>query len=313
MRQTFPKIPAAAAGISAAMGARDWALLIALSVLWGGSFLFQEVALRALPVLTLVSLRVGLAALVLWVVILGTGRRVPRGARIWVAFFGMGLLNNVIPFGLIVWGQTSIGAGLASILNATTPLFAVLVAGLLLADERFAARKLAGVALGFAGVVVMIGPEAAAGLGRDLWAQVAVLCAAISYACASVFGRRFRGMGLDPLVVAAGQVTGSALMLGPVASLVDHPWALPAPGAVPVVAMLGLAVLSTALAYVLYFRILASAGATNLALVTFLIPATAILLGWGLLGEQLTGGELAGMAGIAAGLICIDGRLLRRR
>lgn len=299
--------------ITPVMGRADWVMLLVLSLLWGGSFFLIGVIVTALPVLTIVALRVGLAALVLWAVLLATGRRIPAGRRVIGSLLAMGVLNNVIPFGLIVWGQTSIGAGLASILNATTPLFGVLVAGLVLADERGSARKLAGVMLGFAGVVVMIGPQALEGMGRAGWAQLAILGAAFSYACAGVFGRRFARWGVDPVAVAAGQVTASSLVLVPLALIVDRPWALPAPGAEIWAAVVALAVLATALAYVLYFRVLARAGATNILLVTFLVPVSAILLGVGLLGEVLTGAQLVGMALIGAGLAAIDGRLLKRR
>ena len=265
--------------------------------------------MRDLPTLSIVALRVGIAALVLWGVVGLLGRAVPRDPAVWAAFLGMGVLNNVIPFGLIVWGQHSIASGLASILNATTPLFTVAVAGLLLADERISGRKLAGLVLGLTGVAVMIGPAALAGLGRDVLAQLACLGGALSYGCAAVFGRRFRRLGVDPIVVAAAQVTASALLLVPAALFVDAPWTLPMPPLPTWAALLGLAVLSTAAAYVLYFQILQRAGATNVSLVTFLIPVSAIALGVLVLGEALTGGQLAGMALIALGLLAIDGRI----
>ncbi|WP_237402169.1 DMT family transporter [Rhodovulum sulfidophilum] len=294
------------------MGRAEWAMLLALSVLWGGSFLFVGIAVAELPTLTLVWLRVALAALVLWAAVAATGRRLPRAPRVWAAFLGMGLLNNVIPFSLIVAGQHSIASGLASILNATTPLFTVVVAGLLLADERPGRLQLAGVAAGLAGVAVMIGPDALAGLGTNALAQLAVLGGALSYACAAVFGRRFRHMGVDPLVTAAGQVGAATLLLSPAMLIADRPWTLPMPGAGTCAAVLGLAVLSTALAYLLYFRILARAGATSLSLVTFLIPVSAILLGGLVLDERLVPTDFAGMACIALGLAAVDGRLFRR-
>ncbi|WP_243628186.1 DMT family transporter [Rhodovulum sp. BSW8] len=294
------------------MGRAEWAMLLALSVLWGGSFLFVGIAVAELPTLTLVWLRVALAALVLWAAVAATGRRLPRVPRVWAAFLGMGLLNNVIPFSLIVAGQHSIASGLASILNATTPLFTVAVAGLLLADERLSRLKLCGVAAGLAGVAVMIGPDALAGLGTNALAQLAVLGGALSYACAAVFGRRFRRMRVDPLVTAAGQVGAATLLLSPAMLIVDRPWTLPMPGAATCAAVLGLAVLSTALAYLLYFRILARAGATSLSLVTFLIPVSAILLGGLVLGERLAPTDFAGMACIALGLAAVDGRIFRR-
>lgn len=297
------------APINRAMTPLEWGFLLALSVLWGGSFFFNGVALRAFPPLTLVVLRVGIAAVILFGVMRAMGVPVPRDGRVWAAFFGMGLLNNAIPFGLIVWGQTHIASGLASILNATTPLFTVVVAHCLTADEKMTAGRLAGVVLGLAGVVAMIGPTALAGIGLDVAAQGACLAAALSYAFAGVFGRRFRRMGVAPLATAAGQVTASTLMLLPLVALIDRPWTLAAPGLTAWSAILGLAALSTALAYVIYFRLLASAGATNLLLVTFLLPVSAILLGWLVLGERLDPRHFAGMALIGAGLAAIDGRL----
>jgi drug/metabolite transporter (DMT)-like permease len=222
------------------------------------------------------------------------------------------VLNNALPFCLIVWGQTQIASGLAAILNATTPLWTVLLAHALTRDERINAEKAAGVLVGFAGVAAMIGPALLAEIGADALAQLAVLAAAVSYAFAGIYGRRFRAMGVPPLVTATGQVTASTLLLLPLALAVDRPWQLALPGPTTVAAVLGFALLSTALAYVLYFRLLASAGATNLLLVTFLIPVSAILLGALVLGERLTARQLLGMALIGAGLAAIDGRLLRR-
>ena len=209
--------------VNHAMSAAEWAMLLALSVLWGGSFVFTGVALSALPPCTLVLLRVGLAALILNLVLPLAGSSLPRDRDVWTAFLGMGLLNNVVPFCLIVWGQTHIASGLAAILNATTPLFTVVVAHLLTADERMIGARLAGVLVGLSGIVLMVGPAALAGLGADLVAQIAVLAAALSYALAGVFGRRFGRRGIPPLVAATGQVTASTLLLLPIALAVDRP------------------------------------------------------------------------------------------
>lgn len=293
------------------MGGREWATLLVLSVLWGGSFFFNGVAVRELPSLTIVWLRVASAAVALQIVLDLVGRRTPKERRVWLAFIGMGLLNNVLPFALIVWGQHRIASGLASILNATTPLFTVLVAHLMTRDEKLTPLKAAGVVVGFFGVAVMIGPDALHGLGGDAPAELACLAAALSYAFASVFGRRFRRMGVAPLETAAGQVTASTVLLFPVVLLADRPWTLVAPDAATLSAVLGLGLLSTALAYVLYFRILAAAGATNVALVTLLVPVSAILLGSLVLGETLAPRHIGGMALIGLGLALIDGRLLR--
>jgi drug/metabolite transporter (DMT)-like permease len=294
------------------MTAREWAMLLALSGVWGGSFFFNAVAVQALPVLTIVAVRVGLAALILLAVLPLLGVALPRGAAAWRAFAVMGLLNNAVPFSLIVWGQAHIASGLASILNATTPLFVVLLAHRLTADERLTGPRLAGVVLGLGGVAAMVGPAALGGLGTGVVAQLACLGAAVSYALAGIFGRRFRTMGVAPLAAATGQVVASSVLLVPLALLVDRPWALPAPGAGPLLALLGLAALATAFAYWLYFRLLASAGATNLLLVTLLVPPVAIGLGALALGEVLAPRHALGLGLIAAGLACIDGRVLRR-
>ncbi|HWU62312.1 MAG TPA: DMT family transporter [Ensifer sp.] len=290
------------------MGPAEWAMLIALSLLWGGSFFFNGVAVKTLPPLTLVLLRVTLAAVTLNLVLILRGTPLPLDRRVWTAFFGMGLLNNVVPFTLIVWGQTHIASGLASILNATTPLFAVIAAHLLTADEKMSSNRVTGVVAGFAGVVLMIGPTALGGAAVNLWAQCAVLCAAISYSLAGIFGRRFKALGVTPLATATGQVTAAAILLLPITAVVDAPWRLAFPSVDVWLSVAGIALLSTALAYILYFRILSSAGATNIALVTFLIPVSAILLGALFLNERLMPRHFGGLALIAIGLAAIDGR-----
>ncbi|CAM5775203.1 ABC transporter permease [Labrys miyagiensis] len=293
------------------MGLLEWSLLIALSMLWGGSFFFVHVVVGVLPPFSIVTLRVGLAALILMAALPFIGQRLPADSRIWAAFLGMGLLNNVVPFCLIVWGQAHIASGLAAILNATTPLWTVVVAHMTTAEERMTGNRLAGVLIGLLGVAVLIWPAGLRGIGTDIMAQFAVLGAALSYAFAAIFGRRFKRMGVAPMVTATGQVSASTLLLLPVCLVVDQPWTLAMPGPGAWLAILGLAALSTALAYILYFRILTTAGATNLALVTFLIPVSAILLGALVLGERLQLNHLAGMALIGLALAAIDGRLLK--
>ncbi|MCU0491990.1 MAG: DMT family transporter [Chloroflexaceae bacterium] len=291
------------------MGPLEWGLLLLLSVLWGGSFFFSKVALAELPPFSVVLARVGLAAVALHVLVLLAGQRMPTSLALWGQFAIMGLLNNMLPFSLIFWGQTQIASGLASILNATTPLWTVLLAHVLTKDERLTTNRMVGVVSGLIGVVVMIGPDTLGGLGLNVLAQLAVVGAAISYACAGIFGKRFREV--PPLVTATGQITCTSLLMLPVVLLLDQPWALPAPSLVTWGALLGLALLSTALAYIIYFRLLATAGATNLLLVTFLIPVSALLLGMGLLGERLNWQDFVGMACIGLGLAAIDGRVLR--
>jgi len=295
--------------VSKTMGTSEWILLVFLSILWGGSFFFGKVALSELRPFTVVLSRVSIAAIVLNLMVRGTGHRMPSSPSIWAGFLVMGLLNNLIPFSLIFWGQTQISSSLATILNATTPVWTVLLAHYLTVDERLTATRLGGVLFGLIGVVIMIGLDALQGLGMNVVAQLAVIGAAISYGLAGIYGKRFKGT--PPIVTAAGQITASTLMMIPVALLVDKPWLLPLPHLNVLGALLGLALLSTALAYVVYFRLLSSVGATNLLLVTFLIPASAILLGVIILGEQLGWSQFVGMGLIGLGLMAIDGRILR--
>jgi drug/metabolite transporter (DMT)-like permease len=286
------------------MRGTDWIMLWTLSLLWGGSFLFVELALAGLPPLTIVWGRVALAAAILWGVIRVTGAAVPP-REVWPALLVMGLLNNAVPFTLFVLAQGQITGALASVLNATTPLFTVLVAHLATADERVTAVKLAGVSLGFAGVLAMMVGER---LGGAVPAMAACLAAALSYGVASVWGRRFRRAGVAPMATACGQVTASTALITPLWLAVDQPWQMGWPDSGAVMAVVGLAALSTALAYLLYFRILASSGATAISLVTFLIPLSAAALGWAVLGEKLEPRHLAGLALILAGLTLIQWR-----
>jgi len=293
------------------MNSKVWAMLILLSILWGGSFFFVGVVVNDLPPLTIVTLRVGIAAFTLWGIAMMLGLRPPKSLKIWGAFLGMGLLNNVLPFVLIVWGQTQIASGLASILNAATPIFTVVVAGILLPDERPTPLKLFGVALGFVGVVVVIGVPALGGVG-SLFAQLAIVAATVSYAFAGVYGRRFKSLGINPVVTAAGQVTASTLILLPITLFVDGAIDTDKTNMSTWIAIAGLAVASTAIAYVLYFKILELAGATNVLLVTLLVPVSATLLGSLFLNESLEFIHILGMALIAFGLSAIDGRLWHR-
>ncbi|EIM27064.1 DMT family transporter [Microvirga lotononidis] len=300
------------ASVQKTMNASDWMLLAILSVVWGGSFLFIGVAVRELPPLTIVALRVVTAASALLLVLRFMGVELPRGRQVWAAFLGMSILNNVIPFTLIVWSQGHIPSGLASILNATTPLFTVIVAHYLTDDERLTGQRLAGVIVGFVGVAVMIGAAAFVSLDASILAQLAVLGAALSYGFSGVFGRRFKTMGIPPLATATGQVAVSSALLLPTALIVDRPWTLAMPSTGTILSLAALGLVSTAFAYLIFFRLLARAGATNVGLVTFLIPVSAILLGVLVLGETLAARHMAGMALIGAGLILIDGRLVSR-
>lgn len=291
------------------MKGSDWLQIVLLALIWGLAFFLTEICLRDLGPATLACGRVGTAALGLSALALLTGQRLPRRLADWGPLALMGLLNNALPFSLIMWGQTRIDSGLASILNATTPLFTFVLAHFLTADERMSRRGLAGITIGFIGALVLIGPGALDGLDGRSWGQFAVLGAAVCYACAGIYGRRLRH--LTPVAAAAGMTSAAALILLPLAAVLERPWTF-SPDAATWTALLTLGLVSTALAYILYFRILASAGATNLLLVTFLIPVAALLLGTLVLGEQISVTALAGMLLIFTGLAVIDGRLQQR-
>ena len=288
-----------------------WGQLLLLGLLWGGSFFFARIAVAEMPPLVLVFWRVLIAAVALHVWLRARGVNIRPILDHAGNFVALALLNNVIPFSLIFAGQTEIGAGLASVLNATTPFWTIIVANALTSDEKFSATKISGVLLGIAGTAVMIGPGLLAGLGGPVWAKLAIVGAAVSYAFAVVFAKRFRA--LPSTLVATGQLTASTLIMLPV-MLVFYDYAeVFSGGRTTWLAVVALALASTAFAYFLYFSILASAGATNASLVTLIVPATAILLGALVLSERLELFEIGGMALIAAGLVTIDGRLFARR
>ena len=287
---------------------RDWALLAVLSVLWGGSFFFNGLVLRELPPFTLVLLRVAIAALILLPVLYAHRLAFPKGWTGWRPFFLVALFNNVLPFSLIVTGQTYIPSGLASILNATTPLFTVLVMAAA-GEEKLIVRRVAGVMVGLIGVIVLRG----GGLGFDSGQGLGILlclAAALSYGISALIARRGLA-GSPPLATATFQLMASSLMMAIVAGIFERPWQLPVPGVVTWLAVLGLAALSTALAYIVFFQILRRSGATNVMLVTLLVPVTAILLGSLVLGEHISAREIVGALVIGSALLLIDGRGLK--
>lgn len=290
------------------IAARDWAGIVALSILWGGSFFFFKILVTALPPFTLVLGRVGMAALVLNLVIRARGQSLPRTPALWGAFLIMGLIANVVPFSLIAWGEARISSGLAAILNATTPLFTLIVARLAPGGRTLSARQVLGVGSGILGTTILVAPSlaGASGLG-DLAGILACLAASVSYGFAGVFGRRL-GV-VPPLVAATSQLTASTAILLIVAPIMDHPWSLAPPSLIVWAAWIGLALLSTALAYIIYFKVLASAGPTNASLSTLMLPVVSLALGTVFLDEIVTRAAVAGMVLIGLGLLAIDGRL----
>ena len=289
----------------------EWMLLVLLSVVWGGSFFFNGIALQEFPTLSIVTARVGLAALALLLLMRMLGQGIQLNRQILKAFFGMSFLNNVVPFSLIVWGQQHIASGVASILNATTPLFTMLVAHWFTTDEKINPRRLLGVLTGMGGVGLMMGLDSMESSGFHLLGQSAILLAAFSYGLAGVYGKRFAQLGISPLATATGQLCASSMILIPLTLWIDQPWTMAIPSIEGMGSLLGIALLSTAMAYVIYFRLLKTAGATNLLLVTLLIPVSAIILGVFLLDESLEPQHLSGMAVISLGLLIMDGRLFQ--
>jgi drug/metabolite transporter (DMT)-like permease len=296
--------------IRAQMNRSDWSILLVLAVIWGGAFFFINIAVHHVPPLTYVWLRVTIAALALWTFVKARGGRLGLPRQVWGSILLLALLNNALPFTLFGWGQTHIASGLASILNATTPIWGVVVAHVLTRDERMTPRRIAGVLLGFGGVATMIGPSLFADIGSGALAQLACVAAGLSYALAGVWARRFKRLGISPLSVTTGQLTAASFVMLPL-SIIEHPWSRPMPPIGAWAAIGALAVLCTAFGYVLYFKLIDRAGATNAMLVTLLVPPVAIMLGGLFLGESLAPQDFLGLALIAFGLAAIDGRLLR--
>ena len=291
------------------IGINDGLLILLLGFIWGGSFFFNAVAVEAFHPLLVVFLRVAVAAIILWIIMIARKQVTAPTLPMWSAFIVMGCLNNAIPFMCIVWGQQHIASGLASVLNATTPLFTIVFASWMLSDETMSTKKLVGVVLGIIGVAIMMSADLRSGMTASLLGKALILAAAISYAFAGIFGRRFKAMGISPMMTATGQVTGSSLLLLPLILFFEP--ARDISNATPAawLSVIGLATVCTAYAYLLYFKILSSVGASNLALVTFVVPVSAIVLGGLFLQEVITGSQWVGIAVIALSLLVIDGRL----
>ena len=283
-----------------------WMLLALLGLIWGGSFLSIRVALDEVGFLTSVAHRTGWAMVLLWLYVWLRGLPVPFERCIWGGFLGMGLLNNAIPFSLMAWGQLTIETGLTSILNAATAIFGVIIAAIFFADERLSARKMIGVSLGFLGVATAIGLEHLLAFDPRSLAQLAVIGGTISYAFAGVWAKKMLS-GLAPEVAAAGMLTGSTLIMLPAAWIIEGPITLDLQP-ITWLAIAYYVVIATALAYLLYYRILAIAGSGNLMLVTLLVPPVAILLGALVLGEELQARAYWGFLLLALGLVILDGR-----
>ena len=289
---------------------KAWVSLFALGSIWGLSFVSIRVALDEIGPLSSVAHRTFWAMVVLWGVVLAMRLPVPKDPRIWGAFLVMGVLNNVLPFSLMAWGQLHIESGLTSILNAATAIFGVIVAAIFFADERLSARKAVGVTLGFFGVATAIGLDNLQDFDLRSLAQLAVLAGTVSYALAGAWARKYL-TGLAPQVAAAGMLTGSTILTIPIAIWFEGPLTLDLEPRT--LAAIGYyAIIATAGAYLLYYQVLGMAGSGNLMLVTLLVAPVAIVAGALILNETLAPNAYAGFAMLALGLVILDGRAVRR-
>ena len=291
------------------MNAKEWSLLVLVSIIWGLSFFFIEIALRELGSFSVVVYRIGIAALLVTALLYIRGGRLRLELGDWGLFFILGLFNNFLPFSLIAWGQVSIDSSLASILNSTTPMFSVVMAHFLTHDEHLTRNRIIGIVLGIVGVSLLVGPQALQGISANVLGQLAILGAGMSYAYGAIFARRLNRMSI--LEAIAGTLICATMMVLPVALLLESPFTTSLSLAT-IGALLGLSVLGTAFAYMLYFHIIRTAGPTNTLLVTFLVPITALLMGVLVLGENLGRHAILGMLIIFIGLIAVDGRIIRR-
>jgi drug/metabolite transporter (DMT)-like permease len=294
------------------LDATGWGLIGILSILWGGAFFLIEVGLRSYSPMMLVFMRLALAVPPMWIVMRLNGNRLPRDFKSWRLLMVVGMLNCALPFMLFFWGQQYLDSGYASILNATTPLWGVVTAHFMTQDEKATSARIIGVLVGMAGIIIMVGPDAVKGLSNNLLAQIACILSTLFYSFAAIYGRRLSQTAMTPMVVATGQTMMAALFMLPVILIMDQPWHMPMPRLDSTIAGIVLALFSTALAYILYFRLIDRSGASNALLVGFIMPVLAIILGVAFLGEHLQGGQIGGAVLIAIGLVILDGRLVTR-
>jgi drug/metabolite transporter (DMT)-like permease len=291
------------------MNVKEWALLLLLAALWGGSFIFTSAAITGFSVLTLAWCRVFISGLLVWGLALMFKAKLPDEKGLIGKLVLLSITGNVLPFIFIFWGQKEVPGSLAAILNATAPLFTLVFAHLFTKDERMTGTKLVGAMVGLGGVVLIIGPAALGHLGESVWSQLSVICGSGFYALSGIVARWLRSVPF--LLLAALQLTVSTIILAPLVLILEPPWLAAMPGMDALLGLFGLTVLSTCLAYIVYFRLLSTAGATNLSLVGFISPAWAILMGNLLLDERLRPLHFVGLAIIVAGLAIVDGRAVR--
>ena len=289
---------------------RELLLLALLSTLWAASYTFIKIGVETIPPITFIALRTLIAGLLLYVVIRLRGLRLPTDFATWRLFFIQACINSVLPFTLIAWAEQSIDAGLAVILNATTPIFTFLLTALVIRHEPVSGRKLFGTIAGMTGVCLIIGVEALSGAGEAIWSQLAVLTAAFSYACAAIFSKNFKG--LDPVMPAAGSLICGAVLLLPVSLIVDRPWTL-SPSAASLTALVCLSVFSTALAFMIYFRLMQTLGSVGTTSQAYLRVPVGVAIGMALLGEMPTPAMWVGLVCVIAGVLAMTLPSRRRR
>jgi drug/metabolite transporter (DMT)-like permease len=280
-------------------------LLLLLSLIWGSSFTLIKVAIPTIPPFTMVAARVTIAAILLIVIARAQGHALPGRGSMWAAFFVQGLLQSALPFTLISWGEMHIASGLAGVLNATPPMFVLAIAMMTgRGRQAISSRKIIGVTLGLAGAIVTMGADAVSGIGTAApLAQAAVLCASLCYALAPIWGQRFSG--LPAIVTAAGAMSCAAALMAPTAAAIERPWTLPPPPASAIAAVITLAIICTALAMVIYFRLIHTLGPLGTTSGSYLRAGFAVALGTVWLGEHFTWSSLAGMALILAGVVTV--------
>ncbi|RTL96734.1 MAG: EamA/RhaT family transporter [Hyphomicrobiales bacterium] len=277
----------------------DLALLGVLALLWGASYTFIKIGVETIPPVTFIAARTLIAGAILLAIIGWRGLAMPGDAATWRRFAFQACLNSVVPFTLIAAAERSVDAGLATILNSTSPIFTFLLTALITRHEPVTARKLVGVGAGIVGICLIIGTQALGGLGHQLWAQLAIVIATVSYAGAAIFGRGFKG--LDPMLPAAGSMLCGAVMLVPLSLIVDRPWTL-APSAASILALLGLSIFSTALAFVIYFRLIHTLGSVGTTSQAYLRVPIGVGIGAVFLGESLGPAVWVGMGFVVAGV-----------
>lgn len=280
----------------------DLMLLFALSTLWGMSYTFIKVGVETIPPVTLIAVRTLIAASVLLVVIRARGLALPTDATTWRKFMFQACLNSVVPFTLIAWAEKTVDAGLATILCATPPIFTFLLTYFITRHEAVTGRKMFGVAVGIIGICLIVGMQALQGFGVELWSQLAIVTATLAFAGAAIFGKSFGG--LDPMMPAAGSLICGAVMLLPVSLIVDRPWTI-APSQASTLALICLAVLSTAIPFVIYFRLIQTLGSVGATAQAYLRVPIGVAIGYVFLGETLTSTAWVGLICVIAGVVAM--------